>query len=109
MMRTFLSIGGWLSFGVGLFSVLYFMGHDRSQGIIQLLGAHVGWFIACFVALGFERILALLEEICRKLEDRPEEHHVDTRIPAKTYPSVVRVLEQIRDRLQPPTSGDAGH
>jgi hypothetical protein len=74
-----------------------------------VLGANVGWFVAGFMALGFERVLALLEETCRKLEDRPEEHHVDTRIPAKTHPSVVRVLEQIRDRLQPPTGDDGDH
>jgi hypothetical protein len=93
-MRSFLFLGGWLAFGVGLFSVLYPKQYDRGHtSFIQLLGANVGWIIAGLVALGFERALALLEEICRKLEDRPEEHPVDTGIPAKTHPSVVRVLE----------------
>ena len=101
------NFAGWLSFAAGLCSALYLKQYDRRDtSFIQLLGANVGWFIAGFIALGFERVLALLEEICRKLEDRPEEHPVDTRIPAKTHPSVVRVLEQIRDRLHlPPSSG----
>jgi hypothetical protein len=109
-MRSFLFLGGWLSFGAGLVSALYLMRYEQSAtSFIPLLAANVGWFIAGFVALGLERVLTMLEEICRKLEDRPEEHPVDTRIPAKTYPSVVRVLEQIRDKLPPPASADGGH
>jgi hypothetical protein len=109
-MRSFLFIGGWLCIGAGVFTMLSLVQYDRSNvSFIQLLGANVGWFIAGFMALGFERVLAMLEELCRKLEDRPEEHPLDTRIPAKKHPSVVRVLEQIRDRLQPPTSTVGGH
>jgi hypothetical protein len=74
-MRSFLFIGGWLCIGAGVFTMLSLVQYDRSNvSFIQLLGANVGWFIAGFMALGFERVLALLEELCRKLEDRPEEH-----------------------------------
>jgi hypothetical protein len=105
-MRSFLFLGGWASFGAGVLSAVYLKQFDPGDtSFIQFLGANVGWFIAGFVALGLERVLALLEEICRKLEDRPEEHHVDTRVPARTHPSIVRVLEQIRDRLRPTSDG----